>query len=793
MTRPGCVAGIRGVMGLVGLVGVCLAWPAAGAELSPEQIFGRVSPSVVTVRTFDARGNPLGQGSGVVIAAERVATNCHVIKGAAATRVETATQTVTAGGARMDGNRDVCVVSAAGLSAPPVAAREFGSVSAGERVFAVGNPLGFGLAISEGLLVSVQTQAWDRSLAASAPVSPGSSGGGLFDTQGRLVGLTTAILVTGQSLNLVLPAEGLGQVHLSGKPLAPEGASVPVPEKDWVKEAGMLSSIAYWRGLEAHARQWVSSQPVSAVAHAVLARALWEEGRADEATGALDQALKLDPFLPDAWAQKAVLLNARGEQEAAQDALRQVSRLVPGNPVPSQLKAQWLLQARRYQDAQDEAQRAVRLDAGNSSAWATLGAAEDGLGRHRQAVQAYRTALRLDRPDPALRQRLAQSLAKLGQVEDAKTSAASAGGTGSEAHTWTAIGFAELERKKLGPAHDAFRKAVELASGSSPAWNGLGMALERLQRTSEAEKAFDRAVQLDPTDVQARSNRAIVRHALGQKDPAYQDIRHAIDAAPSNAEFWRVFGRMSFTDGHRQDAATAFGKIDALNQATDDDLIALGESLADVGRVPEGLATLRRVELNSTGSARLFLSMAKVLGNSGDTAQALLYTGRALELEPSNPHAWSGKGYALMRLGRLPEATDVLETAVRLSPDFASAWINLGHAHMRRNNLARAIDSLEKGVALSPQAMDARTYLAQAYMNSRQMAKAREQAAVVLARMPDQPTCLGVLIVTHLMEGDEARALEPFQRLRATHPRAAAEVKAQALRAGLSAASRFAD
>jgi cytochrome c-type biogenesis protein CcmH/NrfG len=65
-------------------------------------------------------------------------------------------------------------------------------------------------------------------------------------------------------------------------------------------------------------------------------------------------------------------------------------------------------------------------------------------------------------------------------------------------------------------------------------------------------------------------------------------------------------------------------------------------------------------------------------------------------IDPVNVLAWSGKGYALMKLGRLSEAIEPLETAVRLDPNIANAWINLGEAQLRSRNLGRAIQSLEK-------------------------------------------------------------------------------------------------
>ncbi|HRD93050.1 MAG TPA: tetratricopeptide repeat protein [Accumulibacter sp.] len=783
------------------------ALPATGAALSPEQVFARVSPAVVTVRTFDDQGAEIAQGSGVVVAPEQVATNCHVLRESSLIRVETAA-TGAAGAVdnegkagapglasrwtRSDATRDVCLLSVDGLRARPVALRKADSLVVGERVLAIGNALGFGLSASAGLIVATQMADGNARLVTSAAVSPGSSGGGLFDLEGRLIGLTTAILGTGQRLNLVLSADGVDQLQVRGQLPAPANA-VPGPEPRWLADGDALTVAADWQGLEAHARRWIGSQPTSAPARVVLARALSETGRREEAAAALDAALELDPHYANGWDQKALLLDRQGNRSAARAALGRSLELMPGGATPRRIEAHWLLQAHRVQEAREVALLAVRLDAGNAGGWSMLGAIDDALGRHADAARAYRVALRLGQQDPELQQKLARSLAQQGKSDDARTGAVPQGSSLSQAQTWHTIGSGELARGRLGPAQDAFRKALELAPELSPAWNGLGTTLTRLDRLADAEKAYDKALHFDPKNVEARANRANVRRGLGQPAAALEDARQATSEAPREAHAWRVYGIVSIEQRNYPEAVIAFGKVDELESSTPDDLASLGESLAAVGQLPEALATLRRAEKQDPKLPRLQIIIAKVLGNSGDTAGALGYLERAVAAEPSNAVAWSSKGYALMRLGRLPEAADALETAVRLAPDLVNAWVNLGETRMRQGKLGRAIEALEKAVALNPEALDGRLYLAQSYLGSRQAAKAREQSTAVLARMPDQPAGLGILTMAYLMEGNETAAAQPYARLRAIDPNAARTLKAQATRAGLSLAARLPD
>ncbi|WP_291992492.1 serine protease [Candidatus Accumulibacter sp. ACC003] len=793
---------------LLALPGVAGALAATGSELSPEQVFARVATAVVTVRGFDDHGTELAQGSGVVVAPAQVATNCHVIRDASLIRVETTASSAAAEPAnhaaraaapglvsqwtRQDATRDVCLLSVDGLGARPVPLRQADSLVVGERVLAIGNPLGFGVSSSAGLIVATQMADGQARLVTSAAVSPGSSGGGLFDLQGRLIGLTTAILGTGQRLNLVLSADGIDQLQAHGRRPAP-GEALPAPEPRRLADGDSFTLAADWPALEAHARRWIAAQPTSAPAHVALARALSETDRHPQASAELAAALELDPYYASAWYQKAVLLDARGDRRAAEEALARSLELLPSAAVPRRIEAHWLLQANRLQEAREVALLAVRLDAGNAGGWSTLGAIDDALGHHADAAHAYRVALRLGEPDPELQQKIARSLAHEGQTEAARSGALSQGAALSQAETWHTIGSGELTRGRLGAAQDAFRKALELAPEYAPAWSDLGTTLTRLDRLADAEKAYDKALQFDPKNAKARANRANVRRSLGQLPAALEDARQATRDAPQEAHAWRVYGLISSEQRNYPETVVAFSKLDELGSATPDDLASLGEGLAAVGKLPEALAALHRAEKENPNLPRLQIVIAKVLGNSGDIAGALGYLDRAVAAEPGNAIAWSSKGYALMRLGRLPEGAEALETAVRLAPDLVNAWINLGETRLRQGQLGRAIEALEKAVALNPEALDGRLYLAQSYLGSRQAAKAREHSTAVLARQPDQAAGLGILTMAYLMEGNETAAAQPYARLRAINPNAARTLKAQATRAGLSLAAHLPD
>jgi S1-C subfamily serine protease len=153
------------------------------------------------------RGKVTAFGSGVVIAPGRVITNRHVIEEGASFKIKHSAVEWPAQLVRVDADHDLAELSVAGFNAPSVHVRESSALVVGEKVYAIGAPEGLELTISEGLISGIRDFDKSQVIQTSAAISPGSSGGGLFDTEGRLVGITTFYLEEGQSLNFALPAQ----------------------------------------------------------------------------------------------------------------------------------------------------------------------------------------------------------------------------------------------------------------------------------------------------------------------------------------------------------------------------------------------------------------------------------------------------------------------------------------------------------------------------------------------------------------------------------------------------------
>jgi tetratricopeptide (TPR) repeat protein len=164
-------------------------------------------------------------------------------------------------------------------------------------VYAVGAPEGFELTLSEGLISSLRPFEGVQLIQTTAPISRGSSGGGLFDAQGRLIGITTFYVKEGQNLNFALPGEWVEA--LPTHPAQPAIAQGGLPA---------LNDPVVWfyLGVEAaKAQAWAL------------------------AVSAFREAVRLKPDLAEAWYNLGVAYSRQGDRSRLLEVYQQLRILNP--------------------------------------------------------------------------------------------------------------------------------------------------------------------------------------------------------------------------------------------------------------------------------------------------------------------------------------------------------------------------------------------------------------------------------------------------------------------------------
>ena len=186
-------------------------------EKSVRELVAEVGESVVQVRT------PGGLGSGFIISEEGfLITNFHVIEGETQISIEVYHQKDGHFDRRsyknvriiaMNKFADLALLKIEDKDAPKFSRVLLGdsdALSVGERVFAVGSPLGLERTVTEGIL-STKTRQMQGALylQTNAQINPGNSGGPLFNMRGEVVGVTNMKLVFGEGLGFAIPVESV--------------------------------------------------------------------------------------------------------------------------------------------------------------------------------------------------------------------------------------------------------------------------------------------------------------------------------------------------------------------------------------------------------------------------------------------------------------------------------------------------------------------------------------------------------------------------------------------------------
>jgi hypothetical protein len=275
------------LMLLLGLVGV---GPAAGSSHEWENWVMKLE-----VIRNDGKKE---LGSAVLIAPERLLTNCHVVRNARQIKASRGNESWTASVDIGDSYRDLCLLKLPGHPGAPPSIAEPGKTRVGQSVHAVGYS-GGRFTVSPGLIKGLYTcacggAAGSKVIQTSAPFSPGASGGGLFSADGELLGILTFKSHQGGIFHFAVPIGWMKELSASNlNGLGPFWGN-PATSNGYFLAACDLSAHKKWRDLSRLTTEWVQEEPYNPEAWMASGRANRELKRLRKAAGDFQKALQLD-------------------------------------------------------------------------------------------------------------------------------------------------------------------------------------------------------------------------------------------------------------------------------------------------------------------------------------------------------------------------------------------------------------------------------------------------------------------------------------------------------------------
>jgi tetratricopeptide (TPR) repeat protein len=480
------------ILGVITVIVLFIATYAYAKTAS--QVFEAVSPSIVIILTLDTNGDTKGFGSGVVLEEGVVATNYHVIREAWKIQVIHQGNEYPATLQKFDWDRDVCTLSVSGFKAPTVVIGDTNQLKIGAQVYAIGAPQGLDLTLTEGIVSSLRKVKGGHYIQTTAAISPGSSGGGLFDEQGRLLGLTSFYIAESQSLNFAVPIEWIEDLPKQHIAETKETES----SLDWINKALLLEKNEDWPALVHHSLCWIKAKPEEPIAWSWLGTAYERNGQNDKAIEAYRHALRIAPEDAINW---SLLGHAYGikEKDKAIEAFQQALRINPEDAL--NWKCLGLYYGLNGQEAKSiEAYiHALGINPDDADGWYYLGNAYVKSEQNDKAIGAFLQSLRIK---------------------------------SDNAEAWNKLGDSYLYQRKHGKAIEAYQEGLRINPEDAGIWSSLAAAYHASEQITKSIEASEQALRIKPEEAFYWYNLGIVYSESGQINKAIEAYQQALRIMP---------------------------------------------------------------------------------------------------------------------------------------------------------------------------------------------------------------------------------------------------------------------
>jgi predicted O-linked N-acetylglucosamine transferase (SPINDLY family) len=380
----------------------------------------------------------------------------------------------------------------------------------------------------------------------------------------------------------------------------------------------------------------------SAVAHAALAQALWQQDRPDEALYHLDRAERLQPDSEEVMLNRGIVLQQQGRPEEALASLDRALALNPGNAAALSSRGLALLQLKRAEEALAGFDRALAQSPGLAQAHRGRGAALWELRRLEEALASFEQALGIEESADSHKDR-AKILLDLDRPLEALSSyerGLALSPDDPDALRYRGNTLMELKRPQEALA--SYERALEVAPGNPDTLLACGNALLVLGRSLEALDSYDRALTAQPGRADATLNRGNALARLGRPLEALAAFDLALERQPGWASALANRALALLALKRAGEALDSADRALALEPEHLEGVINRGMTLLDLKRPSEALDCFDR----------------------------------ALALRPDHLDAWMNRGTALHILGRHREAMVSYDRALSIRPDHAGCHSN---------------------------------------------------------------------------------------------------------------------
>ncbi|MFN5989420.1 MAG: tetratricopeptide repeat protein [Dolichospermum sp.] len=497
---------------------------------------------------------------------------------------------------------------------------------------------------------------------------PGMSGGGIWDTEGRLVGIHNFAETNVLGFSLGLSVESflfyqkdglwkLPQPQLNVAKNEPKSANrtsvilatVPTaPVPDSVNDTG---------------KQWLT-----------YGIQLWRIGDTNNAIKPMENAVIKDPNSWEAYYNAALIRLQQEKYDLALDAINIAIIKQPSFYRSYLLKGMIFQQLKKYENAEAALNQGI-LEAEKDKKedfllYQVRGEIFDELKRYRKAIADFTQAITIN-------PQFAQAYIKRG--------------------------IAKFESGDTPGAITDYNQAITINPQYAPAYNSRGIAKSALGDKKGAIKDYIQAITINPKFAQAYSNRGVAKAESGDKEGAMADFTQAITINPQDAIAYNSRGLAKALSGDTPGAIADFTQAITINPQYAQAYYNRGNAKFESGDKAAAIADYdQAITINPQyADAYYYRGIAKF--ESGDKAAAIADYTQAITINPQDAQAYYNRGNAKFESGDKADAIADFTQAITINPQDAQAYYNRGVAKSALGDKAGAIKDLETAKQLFQQ------------------------------------------------------------------------------------------
>ena len=487
-------------------------------------------------------------------------------------------------------------------------------------------------------------------------------------------------------------------------------------------------------------------------------------GQIDGAIEAYSLAVQLNPRDTDAYNNRGVAYNSKGEYGLAIKDFNQAMQLNPIDAAAHNNRGTTYVDIDEVERAIRDFNHAIQLNPNEDKTYNNRGIAYHKQGDYNLAIEDFNHAIQLRPDDANAYYNRGNAYCDKGEYDRAiKDFNTAIKHEPDFAMAYNNRGMVYSNKRDINRAIKDFTKAIDRNSDSFIAYNNRGNAYRDIGETEQAIKDFNTAIQLNPRLAEPYNNRGAVYYDKDNYDRAIKDFNMAIKLKPDYANAYNNRGIAYRDHGEINRAIDEFNVAIKLNPNYANAYNSRGIAYDKQGKIDLAVKDYNTAVKLNPDDPKPYNNRGTLYSNKGEHDRAIEDFNKAIALKHNYAEAYSNRGGAYRNKAAYDRAIIDCTRAIELEPSNPAPYNNRGAAYRNKGAYELAINDYNKAIELKPNYFLAYHNRAIAYYRQREFDLAIKDYSKVIELNPALAVAYNNRGVANYKNGEYDRAIEDYK------------------------------